>query len=410
MTPARCEKRHPRREGRQLLLIDVLIVGGGPAGNQTALSLSRQGYSVTVLDYRSGLGEKLCTGIVGRECAERYEIPREFIYYRARGATLVSPNGRAVLIERDDDQAFIIDRVRFVSSIAARADAAGATYRLGWRVTSLSADQSGVRATAVHDGVDEQIEARAVVIASGFGSRLPRMLGLTAASPAAFAAQIVLQGVNVDSVQVLAHRHMPQGFFGWMVPTAPGRALAGVIGRGKPRTALATMLEGLRGEGAGFEPAGPVRAWGVPIRPTPCSYSTRAMLVGDVAGQVKPTTGGGIYYALRCADIAGEVLGAALAAGDLSADALRPYEERWKGMLGRELRIGYVARRIYEQLGARELDSLLLLTASNGLLKEGVKFDWHADLVTRALGYRLFENILGPFARMGRRVDVGADD
>jgi flavin-dependent dehydrogenase len=129
-----------------------------------------------------------------------------------------------------------------------------------------------------------------------------------------------------------------------------------------------------------------------------------------VAGQVKPTTGGGIYYALRCADIAGDVLGAALATGDLSAGSLKPYEERWKGMLGRELRIGYVARRIYEQLGARELDSLLLLTASNGLLKEGVKFDWHADLVSRALGYRLFENILGPFARMGRRVDVGADD
>lgn len=391
-------------------MIDVLIVGGGPAGNQTALSLARKGHSVTVVDYRTELGDKLCTGIVGRECAERYEIPSALIYHRARGATVVSPNGRAVFIERQENQAFIIDRVRFVASIADRAESAGANFVLGRRVVSLSADEDGISATMSGAGATERIRARAVVLASGFGSPLPRTLGLAPAATSAFAAQAALHGVEVDSVRVLAHRHMPQGFFGWMVPTLPGQALAGVIGRGRPRTALATMLGGLTAEGAVFEQDGPVRTWGVPIRPTPCSYANRTLLVGDVAGQVKPTTGGGIYYALRCADIAGDVLDACLADGDLSADALRQYEERWKSMLGRELRLGYVARRIYEQLGARELDSLLLLTASNGLLKEGVKFDWHADLVARALGYRLFENILGPFTRMGRRVDVGADD
>jgi geranylgeranyl reductase family protein len=391
-------------------LIDVLIVGGGPAGNQTALSLARRGFSVTVVDYRTELGEKLCTGIVGRECADRYQIPANLIHHRARGATVISPTGRAVLIEREEDQAFIIDRVRFVASIAHRAQAASATYALGRRVASISVDDSGAILTAHHGGAVEEFRARAVVVAAGFGSPLARSLGLRPASPSAFAAQVALRGVDVDSVQVLAHRHMPQGFFGWMVPTLPGRALAGVIGRGRPRTALATMLEGLKAEGAAFEAEGPAQAWGVPIRPTPCSYGTRSLLVGDVAGQVKPTTGGGIYYALRCAEIAAEVLGDALESGDLSSQALKPYEERWKSMLGRELRLGYIARRIYEQLGARELDSLLLLTASNGLLKEGVKFDWHADLVSRALGYRLFENILGPFTRLGRRVDVGADD
>jgi flavin-dependent dehydrogenase len=236
------------------------------------------------------------------------------------------------------------------------------------------------------------------------------MVGLAPATPAAFAAQVPLHGAGLDTVQVLAHRHMPQGFFGWVVPTTPDRALAGVFGRGRPRAALKSMLDGLQAEGATFELEGQPRAWGVPVRPAAVSYAERVLLVGDVAGQTKPTTGGGIYYSLRCADVAADVLDAALTADDLSAQALRPYEERWKGILGRELRLGYLARRIYEQLGAREVDSLLFLTASNGLLKEGVRFDWHSDLVARALGYRLFEGILGPFTRMTRKADVGADD
>ncbi|MFQ6026115.1 MAG: NAD(P)/FAD-dependent oxidoreductase, partial [Dehalococcoidia bacterium] len=39
-------------------------MGAGPAGNNAALTLARQGYSVTVIDWRQNLGDKLCTGIV----------------------------------------------------------------------------------------------------------------------------------------------------------------------------------------------------------------------------------------------------------------------------------------------------------------------------------------------------------
>ena len=56
-------------------MYDVLIVGAGPAGNIAALELAGRGFSVAVLDYRERVGDKLCTGVIGVECAERFPVP-----------------------------------------------------------------------------------------------------------------------------------------------------------------------------------------------------------------------------------------------------------------------------------------------------------------------------------------------
>ncbi|MEE9173415.1 MAG: NAD(P)/FAD-dependent oxidoreductase, partial [Thermoplasmata archaeon] len=81
-------------------------------------------------------------------------------------------------------------------------------------------------------------------------------------------------------------------------------------------------------------------------------------MVGDAAGQVKPTTGGGIYYGLLCAEIAADTLNGALAGNDLSAENLAEYERRWKKKLGRELRVGYWARKLYERLSDGQIDRI----------------------------------------------------
>ena len=76
---------------------------------------------------------------------------------------------------------------------------------------------------------------------------------------------------------------------------------------------------------------------GIPIKPLPRTYGDRLVVVGDAAGQVKPTTCGGIYYGLLCADIATNNLHRALKRDDLSAKSLANYERGWKRKLGREL-------------------------------------------------------------------------
>jgi len=127
---------------------------------------------------------------------------------------------------------------------------------------------------------------------------------------------------------------------------------------------------------------------GILLKPLPKTHSERLVVVGDAAGQVKPTTGGGIYYGLLCADIAANTLHRALETNALSARGLASYEREWRKKLGWELRIGYWARKFYERLSDRQIDRMFDVIKSHGideaLIKaEDLSFDWHGKAILR---------------------------
>ena len=142
-----------------------------------------------------------------------------------------------------------------------------------------------------------------------------------------------------------------------------------------------------------------LRYGGVPLKPLTRSYSQRLLVVGSAAGQVKPTTGGGIYYGLLCADIAADSLHRALESDTLSAKNLANYEKEWKRKLGGELRIGYWARKFYERLSDAQIDRIFDIIKSNGidetLLKaDDLSFDWHRQAVLRLIGQGTLSNLI----------------
>src|SRR3954467_2037348 len=66
----------------------------------------------------------------------------------------------------------------------------------------------------------------------------------------------------------------------------------------------------------------------LPLAPIPRTYGDRLLAIGDAAGLVKPTTGGGIYYSLVSAGLAADVLSGALTDDELGAERLAPYEHQ----------------------------------------------------------------------------------
>jgi flavin-dependent dehydrogenase len=92
---------------------------------------------------------------------------------------------------------------------------------------------------------------------------------------------------------------------------------------------------------------------GGPIRR---SYTDCVLVVGDSAGQVKSTSGGGIYFGLKAAEAAAETAIECLEKNDTSNRYLRRYQTRWRRSIGRELRVTWIMRRILDELTDAEVD------------------------------------------------------
>jgi flavin-dependent dehydrogenase len=128
----------------------------------------------------------------------------------------------------------------------------------------------------------------------------------------------------------------------------------------------------------------------ITLKPASRTFAERLLVVGTAAGQVKPLTGGGIYYGLLCADIAAAVLDKALEADDFSPKALSAYETSWHSLLRQELATAWRARATYEHLSDGLVSRLIDAFASSGgleraLQSEAVSFDWHGRALRHLL-------------------------
>ena len=343
---------------------DVIVVGAGPAGNNTALSLTSMGYGVTVIDSRENIGDKLCTGLVGEECFRRYPIDPGLVHRELNSASVIAPSGEVVRFETPYPVARVVDRVAYVASFADRAREAGAEYLLGRRVLSL--EQRRDRVSVVTDDGTE--EARTLVLAAGFGSQLNRQLGLGEPSDYVVGVQALVKTEGVDEVEVYLGRDIAPGFFAWLVPTQPGYALAGLLVRKNAPERFARFVSSRQAEGKITGSMDKPVCWGIPLRPLRKTYSDRVLVGGDAAGQVKPTTGGGIFYSLLASEVASGALNLALNEDNLSANRLGAYQKKWKSLLSDELEVWYSARRVFEYLGDSHISSLIHQANRNGLI------------------------------------------
>ncbi len=373
-------------------MYDVAVVGAGPVGSQVAFRLAALGYEVVVVEKKTKIDTLVCcTGIIGQECAGSLALDEDVTFRQANSASLRSPSGKSIRLCRPEPQASIVDRPAFNAALARRAQKQGAEYRLNSPVVNVQIDDSGVCLELSAQGKGkESLQARAVIIATGFASKLVGGLGLGKAGDFVIGAQAEVETIGVDEVEVYFGEGIAPGFFAWLVPTAPGKALAGLLSRRNPDDYLRKLLAGLSAQGKIVSAEVGMTHGGIPLQPLAKTYGDRIIVVGTAAGQIKPTTGGGIYYGLLCADIAANHLNRALKSDNLSAGNLSRYQREWHKKLGTELKTGYWARKLYERLSDHQVDRIFDIIESHGidgaLLKaEELSFDWHSNVVLRLM-------------------------
>jgi flavin-dependent dehydrogenase len=228
---------------------------------------------------------------------------------------------------------------------------------------------------------------------------LTRQLGLGAAPDHVSGIQALVASDDITEVEIYLGQEVAPGFFSWLVPTTPGQALVGLLTRRKAPAHLVKFLQYLRCSnrisGVLKEPT----CWGIPLRPLKRTYRDRVLVVGDAAGQVKPTTGGGIYYSLLASELAAEVLGQALKDDDLTSGCLSLYQSAWKSLLSHELETGYSARRFYEFLSDQQISSLIRQAGANGVYEDlanspDTSFDWHSQVIGKLMSHPAIYGVL----------------
>jgi digeranylgeranylglycerophospholipid reductase len=370
-------------------MLDVLVVGGGPAGLYSALRLAEEGFDVAVLEEHATLGAPThCTGIVSDELSTLFKIPESLILHRPTACLIRSPSGRMFPFAANGERIAVIDRGEFDRELGAAAERAGVDIRTGFRVERLHPERRSMRIV----GTGGVLEARVCVLACGVAYGLQRQLGLELPSLVLHSAQVEVAARDRPSaVELYLGRAVAPEGFGWTVPVMRGerpRMKIGVVTRGDAEQRLEALLAtpAVSERIASAPEAQTVRRL-LPLTPARRSYAHRVLTVGDAAGLTKPTTGGGIFYSLLSGQLAAETLTGALRGDRLEAGDLRAYEGRWRARLGADLRISSCVRRLFGRLTDRELETLLEALAAEDVqdvIRETARFNWHGELI-RAL-------------------------
>lgn len=371
---------------------DAIVIGAGPAGLLAADEIAKRGYEVQVLEEHERVGEPdHCAGLLSTSGLKKLgiKIPKEIVQNTVDGARIYSPAGHSILVERGRREAKVIDRKKFDAWLASRATASGAEVFTNIKVKDFIREKESVKGIKL--SAEKELGARVFVIAEGSRCFLSKKIGFPTIQKSNKypAFQYEVSGVEIEDniVEMFYGHQIAPGFFAWIIPLGENRARIGLAARDKSRIRLDALMKhhnviAERMKGARIERSlGGIVLVGMPISKMTIENT---VALGDTAGIVKATTGGGVILGGITARVAGKIVADSLSNERDVKHTLSQYTKKCKAMVFKELRMMHLAQMALTSLDDKGIDSIVKDAASLGLL-DVVKSEGDMDLQGRVI-------------------------
>jgi len=375
---------------------DVIVIGAGPIGSYTAYQLANSGFQVSLFEEDEEVGKDIiCTGIIGRQLFEKFHLPEKAILSEIKSVLFLSPSLLTLSYTPSDAIAYVVNRGVFDKELLRWAKERGVGVRLGKQVQEVEVHRDFAEVKIHNGGPIKRARARVIIIATGNNYKLQKSMGLGVMSDFLYGAQVETEVEGLAQTEIYLGNQIAPGSFAWVVPLGNSKSRIGVLTRDKGGFYLRRFLKERFRERIKEKQ---VRIFQKRIAhaPLPRTVKERTLVVGEAAGQMKTTTGGGISYGLLCSEIAVQVLKKAFKKGDLSERGLTQYDKLWRRKLAKEIKLGKSGRELFEKLSDKYIDLLFkFIQKNNGILRlieEKINFEYHSGLIL--FGMKLLERII----------------
>ncbi|HEY5735163.1 MAG TPA: NAD(P)/FAD-dependent oxidoreductase [Nitrosopumilus sp.] len=356
---------------------DVVIAGGSIAGLLCAREISSRGFSVLVIeeDYEIGTPEH-CGGLVSLAGLEELGvIPfKKTFEHMIESAEITSPNGNSFTINSKKQKVTEISRRELDKQVAFQAQKNGAVIKV--RTSFQELTDKGIRTN------EEEIDCKIFVDARGVSSLIHKdRTGILSSAQ----YEIYADWIEKGKVKVIFDQEKYPGFFAWVIPSGEGKGKVGVAGKGIKVTETLDRFLKDKGEFS------TIRKIFAPIwikGPIKNFVDGKTVIIGDAAGQAKPTTAGGIFTSGMGGIYAGQAISEFLKTND--SEDLEEYQKKWTARFGKEFEKQVLARKILERIDNNTINKLFETITPEIIneISEKDDFDFHTGSIIKLLGLR----------------------
>ncbi len=359
------------------MYFDVIIAGGSVAGLLSAREISSNGFSVLVIeeDYEIGTPEH-CGGLVSIAGLEELGvIPfKKTFDHMIESAQISAPDGSCFDINSKKQKVIEISRRELDKQIAFQAQKNGAVIKVKTSFQEIT--DTGIRTN------EGKIDCKIFVDARGVSSLIHKdRTGIISSAQ----YEIYADWIHKGQVKVMFDQEKYPGFFAWIIPSNEGKGKVGVAGRGiNVAEALDEILEGKENYSIIRKIFAPIWIKG----PIENFVEGKTIIVGDAAGQAKPTTAGGIFTSGMGGVYAGQAISKFLKTNNRSE--LLEYQKKWIDRFGKEFEKQIFARKMLERIDNQTINKLFksITPEITKDISEKDDFDFHTSSIIKLLGMK----------------------